>query len=54
MPTQFGCERLLTIMIFIGRVIRDPSSIPMPDYDRFIKPFRGEDNLKAIRESLAN
>jgi len=54
LPTQFGCERLLTIMSFIDRVIRDASSIPMPDYDRFIKPFRGEGNLKAIRESLAD
>jgi hypothetical protein len=51
---DYGCEKLVTRMSFVDQVVRDPSSIPQADYDRFIKPFRGEDNLKAIRESLAN
>ena len=51
---QFACDKLKPKMNFVQENIKDPENIPKEDYDSFIKPFLGEENLLKIKELLEN
>jgi len=51
---QFACDKLKPKINFVQENVKDPENIPKEDYDLFIKPFLGEENLLKIRKSLEN
>lgn len=52
---QFACDKLKPKMDFVEQNVKvDMSNIPKEDYNLFIKPFLGEENLLKIKESLEN
>ncbi|MBN1845770.1 MAG: DUF3795 domain-containing protein [Sedimentisphaerales bacterium] len=49
---EFICEKCRPRMDAMDEFLKTHDSIPPDDYERFVKPFRGGDNLRKIRQSL--
>jgi hypothetical protein len=51
---DFDCEKLKSKMDFVAQSVKDPDNIPKEDYERYIKPFLGRENLEKIRKSTGS
>jgi uncharacterized protein YfkK (UPF0435 family) len=51
---DFDCEKVKQKMDFVTQSVKDPDNIDKDDYERYIKPFLGRENLEKIRKSTGS